>query len=89
MAYGDFKYLTREAAFDKVLSDKAFNFAKNSKYNGYQSGLASMVYTFFDKKSAAAGAHKPSGTSTHKGTGINPKYQYLAEEINKPIVEKC
>ena len=31
---------------DKVLRDKAFNIAKYSKYDGYQHGLASMVYKF-------------------------------------------
>ena len=42
-------------ASDKVLKDKAFNIAKNPKYDGYQRGLASMVYKFFDKKSAGGG----------------------------------
>ena len=50
MADGDFKDLARRTASDNVLRDKAFNIAKNPKYNGYQRGLASMVYTFFDKK---------------------------------------
>ena len=50
MAYGDFKDLNRRTAADKVLRDKAFNIAKDPKYDGYQRGLASMVYTFFDKK---------------------------------------
>ena len=50
MAYGDFKDLTRRTVFDKILRDKAFNIAKNTKYDGYQLGLASMVYKFFDKK---------------------------------------
>ena len=44
MAYRDFKDLTRRTASDKVLQDKAFNIAKNPKYDGYQRGLASMVY---------------------------------------------
>ena len=35
--------------------DKAFNIAKNSKYDGYQSGLSSMVYKFFDKKNSGCG----------------------------------
>ena len=35
MAYGDFKGLTRRTASDKILLDKAFNIAKNSKYDGY------------------------------------------------------
>ena len=50
MAYGDFKDLTRRRASDKILRDKAFNFVKNPKYDGFQRGLASIVYKFFDKK---------------------------------------
>ena len=50
MAYGNFQNLNRTTAANKVLRDKAFNTAKNSKYDGYQRGLASMVYKFFDKK---------------------------------------
>ena len=55
MASGDFKDLARRTASDKVLRDKAFNIAKNPKYDGYQRGLASMVYKFFDKKSTGSG----------------------------------
>ena len=50
MAYGDFKDLAKRTAADKVLRDKAFNIAKDSKYDGYQRELASMVYNFFYKK---------------------------------------
>ena len=50
MAYGDFKDLTKRADSDKVLRDKAFYIAKNPKYDGYQRGLASLVYKHFDKK---------------------------------------
>ena len=49
MAYGGFKDLNRRTAADKLLRDKAFNIAKNPMYDGYQYGLASMVYEFFDK----------------------------------------
>ena len=59
MAYGDFKDLKRTTASDKVLRDKAFNIAKNSKYDGYQIGLASMVYKFFDKKSIGGDVNIP------------------------------
>ena len=51
MAYGDFKDSARRTASDKVLRDTAFNLPKNPKYDGYQRGLASMIYTFFEKKS--------------------------------------
>ena len=57
MAYGDFKGLARRAASDKVLWDKAFNIAKNPKYDGYQRGLASMVYQCFDKKCKMGGTN--------------------------------
>ena len=50
MAYGDFKDLTRGTASDKIMRDKAFNVAKNPKYDGYQRGLTSIVYILFDKK---------------------------------------
>ena len=35
MAYGDFKNLGRRTASDKVLRDKAFDIAKNPKYDRY------------------------------------------------------
>ena len=52
-AYGDFKDLKRRRASEKFLRDKAFNIAKKAKYDGYKRRLASMVYKFFDKKSAS------------------------------------
>ena len=55
MAYGDFKDLIKRTASDKILKDKAFNIAKNPKYDGYQRELASMVYKCFDKKSTGSG----------------------------------
>ena len=44
MAYRDFKYLTKRTGSDKILRDKAFNVAKNQKYDRCQRGVASMVY---------------------------------------------
>ena len=55
MAYRDFKDLKRRTFSDKVLRDKAFNIAKNPKYDRYQRGLLSMVYKSFDKKSKGSG----------------------------------
>ena len=40
MPYGDFKDFLRRVTAGKVLLDKAFNIAKNSKYAGYQRGLS-------------------------------------------------
>ena len=55
MAYGKYKDLEKRAQSDKVLKGKAFEIANNPKYDGYQGGLASRVYKFFDKKSKGAG----------------------------------
>ena len=49
MAYGDFKNINRRTVSDKILRDKAFNIAKNPKYDGYQKGLASIVYNILIK----------------------------------------
>ena len=44
LAYGDFKDLTRKIASDKILHDKAFNIAKNLKYDRYQRRITSINY---------------------------------------------
>ena len=50
-AYADNKDLIIRTKADKVLRDKAYNIASHPEYDGYQRGLVSMVYKFFDKKS--------------------------------------
>ena len=44
MAHGKTKDLVKRTQSDKVLKNKAFKIASNPKYDGYQRGLASMVY---------------------------------------------
>ena len=66
VAYGDFKDLAKRTASDKVLKDQAFNIAKIPKYDGYQRGLAAMVYKFFDKKSAGGSVNMQLGANTHQ-----------------------
>ena len=77
MTYGGFKYLFRRTASDKILRDEAFNIAKNSKFDGYQRSLASMVYNIFDKK--ASGSNIKNENMSNKE---------LAEELHKPIIRK-
>ena len=69
MAYGDFKDLAKRTASDKVLRYKTFNIAKNPKDDGYQRGLASMVYNFLIKK------------TTGSGVNMNANNEKLAEEL--------
>ena len=66
MAYGDLKDLTRRTASDKIFGDKALNIAKNSKYDGYQGGLAPMVFKFFDNKSVLLSDKFASGSGIKK-----------------------
>ena len=44
MAYGKTKDLTKRTQSEKGLRDEAFKIASDPKYNGYQRGLALMVY---------------------------------------------
>ena len=75
MAYGDFKDLAKRTIADKALRDKVFKIASDQIYDGYQRGLASMVYKFFDKKS--------------QGSGVdNNENILLADELHKPIIRK-
>ena len=53
LVFGDFPDLKRRTASDNILRDKAFNIAKNPKYDGYQRGLDSMVYKFLKKSPQA------------------------------------
>ena len=55
-AYSDSKDLTKRTVADKILKNRAFNIAKDQKYDGYQKGLASMVYKYFDSKVSGSGA---------------------------------
>ena len=77
MAYGNFKDLARRTAADKVLRDKTFNIAKDPKFDGYQRGMASMVYKFFDKMAIGSGIKNEIKEN-----------QKLANELHKPIIKK-
>ena len=80
-AYSYSKDLIKRTAADKILRNRAFNIDKDPKYDGYQRGLASMVYKFFDKKSKGSGAK-------HVNTKLTPQNQQLAKELHKLIIKK-
>ena len=63
MAYRKSKDLAKRTQSDKVLRDKAFKIASDSKYDGYQRGLASMVYKLFDNKFASFNKSSRIGVS--------------------------
>ena len=80
-AYSDSKDLTERAIADKILKNRAFNIAKDQKYDGYQRAFASMVYKYFDKKSKGS-------CTKHVNTKLETQNQQLAEELHKPIIRK-
>ena len=81
-AYADHKDLINRTEADKVLRDKGYSIASNLKYDGYQRGLVSMVYKFFDKKSMGSGTKKDTTKSTARSSLI------LADELHKPVIKK-
>ena len=92
-AYAAHKDLINRTEADNVLRDKACDIASNPEYDGYQRGLASMVYTIFDKKSTAEPTAKPralartdSGFKKLKNTARNSSI--LADERRQPIIRK-
>ena len=78
-AYADHKDLINRTEAEKVLRDKAYDIASNPEYDGYQRGLASMVYKFFDKKSMGSGIKKDMTKSSSL---------ILADELHKPVIKK-
>ena len=83
-AYEDHKDLINRTEADKVLKDKAYDIASNPKYDGYQRGLASMVYKFFDKKSTGNGIAR----DTTKSSSLERSSSILADELLKLIINK-
>ena len=82
-AYADHKDLINRTKSDKVLRDKAYDIARNPEYDGYQRGLASMVYKFFDKKQIGSGTAKPSSSLERIASS-----SILADELHQPIIKK-
>ena len=84
-AYSDSKDLTKRTVADKILKNKAFDIAKDPKY---ERGLASMVYKFFDSKVASPDKRSLGSGAQRVNTKITPQNQQLAEELHKPIIRK-
>ena len=87
-AYADHKDLINRTKSDKVLRDKAYNIASNPEYDGYQRGLASMVYKFFDKKATAEPSAKHVVGSGIKKDTAKSSSLILADGLHKPVIKK-
>ena len=74
------KDLEKRTQSDIVLKNKALKIGSNPKYNGYERGLASMVYNFFDKKLNGSGLKENQGNFFQNSQ--------LANELHKLIIRK-
>ena len=71
-AYSDSKDLPKKTISEKILKNRAYEIARNRKYDGHHKALANMVYKFFNKK-------------TRSGVRVN---EQLAEELHKSVYKK-
>ena len=76
VAHRKSKDLAKRTQSDKLLRDKELKIAGDPKYDGYQRGLASMIYKFFDKKSSGSGV-----AATEPG-------HLLPNELHRQIIRK-
>ena len=77
-AYADNEDLLNRTRADKILRGKAYTIVSNPQYDGYQRGLASVVYKCFDSKVC-------SPDKNTVGSGVNENIK-LANELHKPII---
>ena len=70
------------------MRDKVFNIAKIPKYDGYQRGLGSMVYKFFDKKSTESGIVNNNNNNNENNNNDIKQNLQLAKELDKTIIRK-
>ena len=96
-AYAKYKDVENRLISDQKLRNSAYDIASNPKYDGYQRGLASMVYKFFDSK--VVPLDKMSGKGNAKSTAEPSAFarsslertennKILAEELHKPVIKK-
>ena len=89
MAYNKFKDLEKRTQSDIVLKNKAFKITSNTNYNGYERGLASMVYKSFNSKSKGAGIKNEIKENQRIFLQNSKKLlanSQLANELHKPII---
>ena len=63
-AYAKYKDVENRLISDQIVRNSAYDIASNPKNDGYQRGLAGMVYKFFDSKVASLDKKAMSGKGT-------------------------
>ena len=91
VAYAKYKDVENRLKSDQKLRNSAYDVASNPKYDGYQRGLASIVYKFFDSKVAPLDKKTMSGKGNAKHSSLERTKEVnriLAEELHKPVIKK-
>ena len=93
-SYAKYKDVENRLITDQKLRNSTYDIASNPKYDGYQRGLASMVYKFFDSKVAPLDKKAMSGKGNAKHTPKPSSLErtgnnkILAEELYKSVIKK-
>ena len=90
-AYAKYKDVENRLISDQKLRNSAYDIASDPVYDGYQRGLASMVYKFFDSKVAPLDKKTMSGKGNAKRSSLEHTKEVnkiLAEELHKPVIKK-
>ena len=94
-AYKKYKDIENRLISDQKLKNSTYDIASNPKYDGYQRGLASMVYNFFGSKVAPLDKKTMSGKGNAKHTANSSSLERtkevnkdLAKELHKPVIKK-
>ena len=93
-AYAKYKDVENKLISDQKLRNNGYDIASNPKYDGYQRGLVSMVYKFFDSKVAPLDKKTMSGKGNAKHTAKpsslkrTENNKILAEKLHKPVIKK-
>ena len=80
-AYAKYKDVESRLIADDKLKNSAYDIASNPEYDGYQRGLTSMAYKFFNSKVAPR-------NKTISGKGTKEVNKILAEELHTPVIRK-
>ena len=80
-AYAKYKDVENRLIANDKLKNSSYDIASNPDYDGYQRGLASMLYKFFNSKVTP---HK----KTISGKGTKEVNKILAEELHKHVIRK-
>ena len=87
-AYSDSKDLAKRIISGKILEDKAYEIARNCKYDGYQRALTCMVYNFFDKETGSGvSVNKKLAEEFHNSTGGSSRSFYHTFNKRSDLLE--